>query len=188
MPDTTDVKPGSPQEAAARRDPAPGRLTLYYSDGTLEDWILPDGPGQTLDTEPPGHSTVVSIRVTMPDDGGLQVPGRLTAEIGAIWQAVQRPVIAQLVHARDGMIMVGANIPPTHEAEWFGYRGEVTGGYAYVDYGNGLYSLVVRMSATEFRHCRDNAVDDLDAWQESPEEMCLLTLVRELRKWIPVTP
>jgi recombination protein RecT len=105
-------------------------------------------------------------------------------EVELIWRAVQRPVIAQLVHAKDSLILTGANIPPAHEADWFGDRGPVAGGYAYVDYGNGLYSLVIRMSEADFLHHRDKAKTKT-VWDEWPESMRLKTLVHQLRKWVP---
>lgn len=105
-------------------------------------------------------------------------------EVELIWRAVQRPVIAQLVRQKDDLILVGANIPPTHDAEWFGDRGPVIGGYAYVDYGNGLYSQVIRMSEDDFLAHRTKA-KTTKVWDEWPEAMRLKTLVHQLRKWVP---
>ena len=105
-------------------------------------------------------------------------------EVQLIWNAVQRPVIASLVYEKDGFIMVGANIPPTHDADWFGDRGGIKGGYAYVDFGGGLYSLVVRMSEADFLKHR-KAAKTQNVWDEWPEAMRLKTLVHQLRKWVP---
>ena len=105
-------------------------------------------------------------------------------EIELIWNAVQRPVIAQLVHQGDDFHMTGANMPPKHDAEWFGDRGPVIGGYAYVDYGGELYSQVIRMSETDFLVHRAKA-QTVKVWDEWPEPMRLKTLVHQLRKWVP---
>src|SRR5215472_13151335 len=68
-------------------------------------------------------------------------------EIELITNANPRAVVAaQLVHEKDEFRLTGANIPPDHDTDWFGDRGEVTGGYAYVEYGGGMISQVVRMS------------------------------------------
>ena len=92
-------------------------------------------------------------------------------------------VVAQLVRKADDLHMVGANVPPRHEADWFGDRGEITGGYAYVDFG-GRYSQVVRMSEADFGQHRDKAKTK-NVWDEWPEAMRLKTLVHQLRKWVP---
>jgi phage RecT family recombinase len=107
-------------------------------------------------------------------------------EVKLIWNAVQRPVIASLVYSKDDFAMTGANIPPKHEADWFAEegRGTIRGGYAYVDYGGGLYSLVIRMTEAEFRKHRDKA-QTKGVWDEWPEAMRLKTLVHQLRKWVP---
>jgi phage RecT family recombinase len=105
-------------------------------------------------------------------------------EVKLIWNAVQRPVIASLVYAGDQFIMLGANIPPTHEADWFGDRGEVIGGYAYVDFGGGLCSLVIRMSEAEFLEHRAMSRKQ-DLWDKHPVPFRLKTLVHQLRKWVP---
>ncbi len=106
-------------------------------------------------------------------------------EVELIWRAVQRPVIASLVYVGDEFQMTGANIPPFHEADWFAEsRSEVRGGYSYVDYGNGLYSQVVRMSEADFLKHRGKAKAKA-VWDEWPESMRLKTLVHQLRKWVP---
>lgn len=95
-------------------------------------------------------------------------------------------VIAQLVRERDDFHMTGANIPPKHDADWFGDRGEVTGGYAYIDYG-GRCSQVIRMSEAEFQHHKAKAKTKT-VWDEWPDAMRLKTLVHQLRKWVPWSP
>lgn len=107
-------------------------------------------------------------------------------EVQLIWNAVQRPVVASLVYSKDTFLMTGANTPPHHEGDWFSPegRGEVVGGYAYVDYGNLLYSMVIRMSETEFAKHRAKA-QTKNVWDEWPEAMRLKTLVHQLRKWVP---
>lgn len=107
-------------------------------------------------------------------------------EVQLIWNAVQRPVIASLVYSKDDFAMVGANIPPRHEADWFAEegRGNVTGGYAYVQFDHGLCSLVVRMSEADFLKHRAKA-QTKNVWDEWPEAMRLKTLVHQLRKWVP---
>lgn len=96
-------------------------------------------------------------------------------------------VIAQLVHAKDDFVMTGANIPPRHDADWFGDRGPVTGGYSYVDYGGGRYSLVNRMSEADFARHR-NVARTKSVWDEWPEPMRLKTLIHGTRKMVPWAP
>jgi recombination protein RecT len=107
-------------------------------------------------------------------------------EVKLIWNAVQRPVIASLVYSKDDFAMTGANIPPRHEADWFAEegRGSIRGGYAYVDYCGGLYSLVIRMTEAEFLKHKAKA-QTKNVWDEWPEAMRLKTLVHQLRKWVP---
>ncbi len=107
-------------------------------------------------------------------------------EVELIWRAVQRPVIASLVYTKDEFAIRGANIPPLHEGDWFAAdgRGAVKGGYAYVDYGQQLYSLVVYMSEQDFLRHRGKA-QTKNVWDEWPEAMRLKTLVHQLRKWVP---
>jgi recombination protein RecT len=94
-------------------------------------------------------------------------------------------VIAQLVRKADTFTITGANVPPCHDADWFGdSRGEVIGGYAYVDYGRERYSLVVRMSEADFLNHRAKA-QTTNVWDTWPESMRLKTLVHQLRKWVP---
>ena len=93
-------------------------------------------------------------------------------------------VIAMLVRAADKLVMTGANIPPRHDADWFGERGPVIGGYSYVDYGGGRYSLVHRMGEADFLKHREvaRAKTVWDAW---PEPMRLKTLVHGTRTMVP---
>lgn len=98
-------------------------------------------------------------------------------------------VCAMLVYEKDTFAMRGANIPPLHEADWFGDRGAIVGGYAYVefganDYGVSRYSQVVRMSEAVFHKHRGKARTK-NVWDEWPESMRLKTLVHQLRKWVP---
>ena len=106
-------------------------------------------------------------------------------EIRLITNAVRESVVvAQLVRKGDEFYMTGANIPPRHDADWFADdRGEITGGYAFVDYG-GRCSQVVRMSETQFLHHRDKA-RTRNVWDEWPEAMRVKTLVHQLRKLVP---
>jgi recombination protein RecT len=92
-------------------------------------------------------------------------------------------VIAMLVHKEDDFHLTGANIPPKHDADWFGDRGPVIGGYSFVDYGS-RYSLVVRMSEADFLHHRAKAPTK-DVWDEWPEPMRFKTLIHPLRKTEP---
>jgi len=107
-------------------------------------------------------------------------------EVELIWRAVQRPVIASLVYTKDEFAIRGANVPPLHEGDWFaeGGRGEIKGGYAYVDYGQQVYSLVVFMSEADFLKHRGKA-QTKGVWDEWPEATRLKTLVHQLRKWVP---
>lgn len=97
-------------------------------------------------------------------------------------------VVAQLVREQDDFYMTGANVPPKHDAEWFdpGKRGDVVGGYAYVDYG-GRYSQVARLAEPDFLHHRAKARTKT-VWDEWPDAMRLKTLVHQLRKWVPWSP
>lgn len=92
-------------------------------------------------------------------------------------------VVAMLVRAKDEFHLTGANIPPVHEADWFGDRGDITGGYAYVDYG-ARCSLVVRMSEADFLKHRAKAQTKA-VWDEWPEPMRVKTLIHQLRKMEP---
>jgi recombination protein RecT len=107
-------------------------------------------------------------------------------EVQLIWNAVQRPVVASLVYSKDTFYMTGANLPPTHEADWFAEegRGNIVGGYAYVQFGDGLYSLVMRMTEADFLKHKGKAQTQ-NVWDEWPEAMRLKTLVHQLRKWVP---
>ena len=107
-------------------------------------------------------------------------------EVELIWRAVQRPVIASLVYSKDDFAIRGANVPPLHEGDWFAEdgRGNICGGYASVDYGQQVYSLVVYMSEADFLKHRAKA-QTRNVWDEWPESMRLKTLVHQLRKWVP---
>lgn len=126
------------------------------------------------------------------DKEGRPLPKTVTGitdykgEVELIWRAVQRPVIAALVYSKDQFAVRGANIPPLHEGDWLAEdsRGEIKGGYAYVDYGQQLYSLVVYMSEADFLRHRAKA-QTVKVWDEWPEAMRLKTLVHALRKWVP---
>lgn len=105
-------------------------------------------------------------------------------EIELITRANPRAaVVAGLVHAKDNFTMLGANIPPRHEADWFGDRGPVAGGYAYVQLAPDVYSMVVLMDEAEFLRHRDKARTKT-VWDEWPEAMRCKTLVHELRKFV----
>jgi recombination protein RecT len=109
-------------------------------------------------------------------------------EVRLITNAQRCAVIAQLVRKADSFTMLGANMPPAHDtADWFADRGEVTGGYAYVDFGNQLYSLVVKMSEAEFLAHRALSKKQ-DLWDAWPEAYRLKTLVHQLRKWVSWSP
>jgi hypothetical protein len=103
-------------------------------------------------------------------------------------------VIAMLVRAEDTVIMTGANIPPRHDVpdgDWFADRGPVVGGYSYVDYGGGRYSLVHRLpevsadpTADSFQKHREVAKTKA-VWDAWGEPMRLKTLVHGTRKMVP---
>ncbi|HEV2372085.1 MAG TPA: recombinase RecT [Streptosporangiaceae bacterium] len=107
-------------------------------------------------------------------------------EVELIWRAVQRPVIASLVYSKDTFYMTGANCPPKHDGDWFAEdgRGSVIGGYAYVEFGEGMCSMVVRMTEADFLKHRAKAQTQ-NVWDSWPESMRLKTLVHQLRKWVP---
>lgn len=100
-------------------------------------------------------------------------------------------VIAELVHANDKFAMIGANIPPRHDYDPFGDRGEITGGYAYVSYGGDRYSLVVFMPRSSDDKDRDTfdkhmAVAKTKAiWEAWYAQMCRKTLVHALKDFVP---
>ena len=106
-------------------------------------------------------------------------------EIQLITNAAACSVVAQLVRKGDTFAMRGANVPPLHEADWFNpeARGEVVGGFAYVDYG-GRCSLVVTMTEADFLHHRAKA-QTKNVWDEWPEPMRLKTLIHAVRKFVP---
>lgn len=93
-------------------------------------------------------------------------------------------VVAMTVHASDDFAMTGANIPPRHDADWFGDRGALIGGYSYVEQAPGQFSLVVRMSEAEFLKHRDKARSK-NVWDEWGDSMRLKTLIHQQRKWVP---
>jgi phage RecT family recombinase len=93
-------------------------------------------------------------------------------------------VIAMLVREHDDFHLTGANTPPAHNADWFGDRGPIVGGYAFVQYPQGRCSLVVRMSEADFlKHRAKSRKQDL--WDEWPEPFRVKTLVHQLRKTEP---
>lgn len=127
------------------------------------------------------------------DAEGRQLPKTVTGivdykgEIELITNAQRCTVVAQLVREKDlpdHFAMTGANVPPRHDPDWFADRGEIAGGYAYADFGDGLYSLVVRMTEADFRKHREVAKTK-EVWDAWPEPMRLKTLVHQLRKWVP---
>ena len=105
-------------------------------------------------------------------------------EIELINRALRCAVVAQLVREKDTFAIIGANIPPRHDADWFGDRGDIVGGYAYVDFGDGLYSQVIHMSEADFARHREMSRKQ-DLWDKHPEPFRLKTLVHQLRKWVP---
>jgi recombination protein RecT len=107
-------------------------------------------------------------------------------EIELIYNAILRPVVTSLVYSKDDFHMVGANVPPRHEADWFAEdgRGAIVGGYAYVEFGEGSYSQVVRMTEADFLRHRAKAKTK-NVWDEWPEAMRIKTLVHQLRKFVP---
>lgn len=106
-------------------------------------------------------------------------------EIQLINNAQRCAVVAQLVRAKDDFAMIAANMPPRHDTpDWFGDRGDIVGGYAYVDFGASLYSQVVHMSEADFLKHRGKAKTK-NVWDEWPEAMRLKTLVHQLQRWVP---
>lgn len=112
-------------------------------------------------------------------------------EIRLITNHEPSTVVARLVRQNDKYFRTGANIPPKHDYEEFGDRGPVTGGYAYVDYGAGRYSLVYALpeqsSAPDMdsfaRHKAKAATAAL--WDQWPEQFRIKTLVHGVRKMVP---
>jgi recombinational DNA repair protein RecT len=100
-------------------------------------------------------------------------------------------VVAMLVREADKFHMTGANIPPTHDADWFADRGPVIGGYSYVDYGQGRYSLVYRLPESSPDPLADSFLKHREVaktkavWDAWGEQMRLKTLVHGTRKTVP---
>lgn len=100
-------------------------------------------------------------------------------------------VVARLVRREDKYFRTGANIPPKHDYDEFGDRGPITGGYAYVDYGGGRYSLVYSLPEVSAspdqdsfaRHKAKAATAKL--WDEWPEQFRIKTLIHGARKTVP---
>jgi recombination protein RecT len=108
-------------------------------------------------------------------------------EIELIYRAGRTPVVAQLVREGDRFAMLGANVPPRHEADWLDparCSAEIIGGYAYAQLTADCYSLVVLMSEADFVKHQAKARTK-NVWDEWPEAMRLKTLVHQLRKWVP---
>ena len=108
-------------------------------------------------------------------------------EIELIYRAGRTPVVAQLVRQGDEFHMIGANVPPRHECDWFAEDRDalpIVGGYAYVQLGPDLYSQVIHMSEAQFGKHRDKARTKT-VWDEWPEQMRVKTLVHQLRKFVP---
>ncbi len=108
-------------------------------------------------------------------------------EIELIYRAGRTPVVAMLVRKGDDFHMIGANVPPRHDADWFAEpaaRGPVIGGYAYCELAPGVYSLVVTMTEADFEHHKSKARTK-GVWDEWPEAMRLKTLIHTLRKFVP---
>jgi phage RecT family recombinase len=161
-----------PELAAAMQTPA-GQLSVMSA--LMDCASLGLEPGRTY------HLVPFKGKITGVTDykGEIQLIGNANPSAS---------VIAQLVRKLDDFVMLGANIPPKHEADWFSDdRGEITGGYAYVDFGGGRYSLVVRMSEAEFCKHRAKAAST-GVWDEWPEAQRLKTLVHQLRKWVSWSP
>jgi recombination protein RecT len=154
--------------AAVARTPA-GQLSIVTA--LLDCASLGLEPGRTY------HLVPFKGKVTGITDYKGEIQLITNADPGAC-------VVAQLVRKADDFHMTGANIPPRHDADWFGDRGDVGGGYAYVDFGGGRYSLVCRMSEADFMRHRAKAATT-GVWDEWPEPMRLKTLVHQLRKWVP---
>lgn len=115
-------------------------------------------------------------------------------EVQLITNARPCSVVAQLVREGDLFMMRAANAPPRHEppdpddaASWFDTNRPVIGGYAYVDYGSGEYSMVTRMSEAEFLKRRDLAKTK-SIWDEWPAEMRVKSVVHPLRKTVSWSP
>lgn len=100
-------------------------------------------------------------------------------------------VIAMLRRKNDVFAMIGANIPPRHEIDYDSDRGPIVGGYAYVAYGDGRYSLVAYMRRSsddpdENTFDKHQAVAKYqEVWKSWYEQQCLKTLVHAVRKMVP---
>ena len=108
-------------------------------------------------------------------------------EVELIYRAGRMPVVAQLVREGDEFYMLGANVPPRHEADWFDPGRDdlaVVGGYAYCQMGPDLYSQVVHMTEAGFLKHKAKARTK-NVWDEWPEAMRLKTLIHQLRKIVP---
>jgi len=161
---------------------------------------------QRVLTQPPGQ---LSVMAALMDCASLGLePGRTyhlvpfggevtgitdyKGEIQLITNANRRAVVVvQLVREKDDYHRTGANIPPKHDADWWGDRGPVVGGYCYVDFGDGLYSQVVdlpeRSVAADQDSCEKHKAlaKTKSVWDAHPEPMRWKTLVHIERKLVP---
>lgn len=100
-------------------------------------------------------------------------------------------VKAELVYAGDTFRYdPGSMERPEHQAEWFGERGEIIGGYGYAVMANGATSRVVLMGKADFEKHRAvgrGSTNSNSPWVKWYGAMCLKTLVRELNKWVPTS-
>lgn len=102
-------------------------------------------------------------------------------------------VVAELVHENDSF-RPRPGEPPIHDANWFGERGEVIGGYAYATMREGGISRVVIMSLDEINEHRDasdswkfESTRQYSPWAKWPKQMRLKTLARALEPWVPTS-
>lgn len=171
-----------PDLVEVSRTPA-GQLSIVTA--LLDCATLGLEPGRTYHLVPYKHKDKQGNWLPPTVEGITDYKG----EIELIYNAIQRPVIASLVYSKDEFYMTGANVPPKHDADWFAEdgRGAIVGGYAYVEMGAGLYSLVVRMTEADFLKHRAKA-QTKNVWDEWPEAMRIKTLVHQLRKFVPWSP
>ena len=107
---------------------------------------------------------------------------KLATESGAITWAK-----AELVFEKDAFAYRGPSTAPTHEADVFGDRGALKGGYVIAKLPDGEVLIDV-MSVAEIHKVRDTSkAKDKGPWVDWYHEMCKKTLIKRAYKSWPQT-
>lgn len=109
---------------------------------------------------------------------------KLATDCGAIKYAK-----AELVYQNDDFAWRGPTTPPKHEADPFGDRGDLKGGYVIAKMPDGEYMIEV-MSVDEIHKVRNTSKaykSGKGPWVDWPEEMAKKTLIKRAYKSWPQT-